>query len=64
MIGDVIDCQTKLIAALDARDADAILSASTALAQAVEREKLQKELEKTRLLLESRSAVRKKGNPE
>ncbi len=36
MIGDVIDCQTKLIAALDARDADAILSASAALAQAVE----------------------------
>ncbi len=36
MIGDVIDCQTRLIAALDARDADAILSASAALAQAVE----------------------------
>jgi hypothetical protein len=36
MIGDVIDCQTRLIAALDARDADAILSASAALAQTVE----------------------------
>jgi hypothetical protein len=36
MIGDVIDCQTRLIAALDARDADTILSASAALTQAVE----------------------------
>lgn len=36
MMGDVIDCQARLIAALDARDADAILSASAALAQAVD----------------------------
>ena len=36
MVGDVIDCQTRLIAALDAHDADAISSASAALAQAVD----------------------------
>ncbi len=36
MIENLIDCQTTLIAALDARDADAILSASHALQSAVD----------------------------
>jgi hypothetical protein len=36
MFDAVLDCQTQLIAALDARDADAILSASSALAAAAE----------------------------
>lgn len=36
MIADVIECQARLIAALDARDADAILGATKALARAVE----------------------------
>jgi hypothetical protein len=36
MIDAVIDCQTKLIAALDAGDADAMLLAANALAMAVE----------------------------
>jgi hypothetical protein len=36
MMQRVIDCQAELIAALDAQDADAILSASDALADAVE----------------------------
>jgi hypothetical protein len=36
MLEAVIDSQTQLIAALDAQDADAILSASAALARAVE----------------------------
>lgn len=35
MIDQVIDCQTRLIAALDAREADAILAATDALADAV-----------------------------
>lgn len=36
MMQALIDCQAALIAALDAQDADAILSASNALADAVE----------------------------
>jgi hypothetical protein len=36
MIEGVIDCQTRIIAALDAQDADAILSATVALEHAVE----------------------------
>jgi hypothetical protein len=36
MIDDFIDCQTTLIAALDRREADAILAAADALATAVE----------------------------
>ena len=36
MIENLIDCQTKLIAALDARDGDAILSASHALQSVVD----------------------------
>jgi NADPH:quinone reductase-like Zn-dependent oxidoreductase len=35
MLDALIDCQAKLIAALDAQDADAILSASEGLAAAV-----------------------------
>lgn len=37
MMQAVIDCQAQLITALDSQDADAILSASYALADAVER---------------------------
>lgn len=36
MIDGVIDCQTRLIAALDARDADTILSATAALERSVQ----------------------------
>jgi hypothetical protein len=36
MIEGVIDCQTRLIVALDAQDADAILSATAALERSVQ----------------------------
>jgi hypothetical protein len=36
MSGKVLDCQKRLIAALDAQDADAIIAASAALAEATD----------------------------
>jgi ABC-type transporter Mla subunit MlaD len=37
MLGKALDCQKRLIAALDAQDADAIIAASAALAEATDK---------------------------